>query len=248
MSAGPSRLDSARFGIEVARVVVPAGDRSTSLDAVEAAIADLPARVHVVRYPADRVAWFATLAGRHAHVVHAATLVYWSTPVAGAGSVGALPAAGADAPRLRPVVPAAAERTVRATFADYPHHYAANPLFPPGQVLDGYGEWARTAAVAGRAWGLHDGADLVGLATVSVQGRVLEVELAGIVPGRQRQGWYARLLAGVRALAAEQGCDRVVISTQAGQVHVQRSWARQGLVPVAALETVHLMSGPDAPG
>ena len=59
-------------------------------------------------------------------------------------------------------------------------------------------------------------------------------------PSHRGRGVYAALLSSLLAGLSSQGHDRLVISTQAGNVPVQRLWARAGLLPFAAFTTVHL--------
>jgi hypothetical protein len=82
---------------------------------------------------------------------------------------------------------------------------------------------------------------VVGVATASSAESEWEIELAGIVPDRQRGGLYAHLLRGIHDGARHAGADRVVISTQSHNIGVQRAWARLGYEPIDAIETVHLV-------
>ena len=80
---------------------------------------------------------------------------------------------------------------------------------------------------------------LAGLATATVDGPVVEVELAGGTAALAGSGAYAALLAAVAGQARARGADRLVISTQAGNIRVQRRWVALGLRPVSAFTTVH---------
>lgn len=240
LTARTSAVESARFGFSVARVVSPVGDIASSSSDVTDQVERLGAEVHVVRYPADRVTWFAQLAERHLQILQADTLLYWRLDVDPVIHGGRTEAIDVDAHK--------AESFVASAFADYPTHYAANPRFAPELFLAGYQEWSRRAAERGDALGLVELGELVGLATVSVQGDILEVELAGVSPSHQGRGWYPRLMEVVVGAAVRRSCSQVVISTQASQVHVQRVWARAGFQPVAALQTVHIMGHRDVGG
>jgi RimJ/RimL family protein N-acetyltransferase len=68
-----------------------------------------------------------------------------------------------------------------------------------------------------------------------------EILLAGLVPAAQGRRLYGDLLLAVERAAGEAGRERLVISTQVQNVRVQRAWARFGMRPFAAVETVHLV-------
>jgi GNAT superfamily N-acetyltransferase len=238
LSAGRSTLESRRFGKDVARVLVPARDSVTTVDEVLEASLAAASEITVARYPSSRVRWFAHLAARAGSVIHADTLIYWRHESASIRS------SERRGKRIQ-VAPEAAVEFVADAFAGYPNHYSANPLFDQADVLAGYQEWAGRTAARGDALGIEVEGELIALATVAVNADVLEVELAGVLSTRQRQGWYPALLSLVGDAAAERGCNAVVISTQASQTHVQRSWARAGFEPVVAFETVHLMAADD---
>lgn len=236
----PSPADTARFGVEVHRLTVgPGALRGSELvDLVESSTAD----VLVTRYDVARQEVPALLASTSRAVLPAGALTYWEKSVVG------------DASPARTVVvpsgdldPAAAEAAVRSvvrdSFTAYGNHYTADPLLDRDAALAGYEEWA--AGSVRRAPGdvlvqLLDG-EPVGVATLERADDHVEVLLAGLVPSAQGRGLYGDLLAAVEARAASGGAERLVISTQVQNVRVQRAWARRGLRPFAAVETVHLV-------
>ena len=76
----------------------------------------------------------------------------------------------------------------------------------------------------------------------------LEIPLAGLLPAAQGKRLHDILLDGCERVAVARGAQRVVVSTQAHNVRVQRAWAPQGLRPFAATETVPLIDGRPIPG
>ncbi|MBB2911625.1 ribosomal protein S18 acetylase RimI-like enzyme [Streptosporangium becharense] len=240
-----SPLESARFGLTVERVTVPAGS-GASFAEVGAAVLESAADVVVLRYPAEHVGWFAGLTGLGGTAVFADSLVYWRLP-AGAGR------APEPVPELSvsgPPAPAEVRELVAAVFAAYGNHYLANPLLDPAAALAGYQEWASRAAAGGGCLTLeHREAGegrprLAGLATLEDEGPRTEILLAGVVPGLQGRGLYAHLLRAVEERALARGATEVVISTQGHNTRVQRAWARYGFEPVQTLLTVHLVRSP----
>ncbi|MGW4637550.1 GNAT family N-acetyltransferase [Sphaerisporangium sp. NPDC004334] len=210
-----------------------------TLPGVREAILASTAEVLVLRYPAEHVTWFAELTGLGRTAVFADALVYWRLD-AGRGR----PPEPSPGLGTRPIGRAAeVEDLVGAIFSGYANHYAANPLFTTVQAVAGYREWALRSAEEGRCLGLHDlgGQALLGLATLDEDGPATEILLAGVVPSAQGRGLYAHLLKGVEDRAVAHGAARVVISTQAHNVRVQRAWARYGFEPVRTVLTVHLL-------
>ncbi|MFF1528386.1 GNAT family N-acetyltransferase [Cellulomonas sp. NPDC058312] len=236
----PSPAESARFGVEVHRLTIGPGElRAGELRAlVEASAAD----VLVVRYDVGRQEVPAVLAATSRAVLPAGALTYWETPVrAGraSGSTEVVPSGALDPAVAESVV----RDVVRSSFAAYGNHYTADPLLDAAAALAGYEEWATQSL-------RQDPDDVlvqllegvpVGVATVEHADDHVEVLLAGLVPVAQGRGLYGDLLAAVEARAAARGLGRLVISTQVQNVRVQRAWARQGLRPFAAVETVHLV-------
>ena len=68
----------------------------------------------------------------------------------------------------------------------------------------------------------------------------VEVLLAGVAKSYQGQGLYKYLLGHITVDSREKESHRVVISTQSGNVHVQKAWARFGLLPALSVQTVHI--------
>lgn len=242
VTASVSPHDTKRFGKVVLRVVVGSHVRNSDaaagplLNAVSRRDVDLA----VVRWPASFTELGAHLTDAGLTVVPADTLVYW--------------AGGAAKPENGPIKVAplsefagelrAFEDLVRATFDRYESHYAASPDLDPVLVTEGYVEWAlRTASeAAGSTFVAHKEGRLLAFATTRSLASPLdiEVELAGTSPLARGQGAYGALLKALLALLPTMGCRRLLISTQAGNVAVQRLWARGGLLPVAAFTTVHV--------
>lgn len=243
LRAQPSPFESARFGRSVERLTVSAG-AGTELDAVREAVLRSDADVVVLRYPAERIGWFAglTVLGRTA--VFADSLVYWRLP-AGRGRAPE-PAAGLVAEPTRDT--RAVEGLVADIFAAYGSHYLANPLFDAAAALAGYQEWALRSAEADRCLTLRDDARMLALATLEEDAGRTEILLAGVVSGCQGRGLYAHLLKAVEDRTLARGATEVVISTQGHNTRVQRAWARYGFEPVQTILTAHLVRSSLLPG
>jgi ribosomal protein S18 acetylase RimI-like enzyme len=142
-------------------------------------------------------------------------------------------------------VPAIVREVVRSSFRDYGNHYTANPLLDPAAALAGYEDWAVRSLRSdpGNVLVMMEGGAPIGMATLEpgADGNHCEILLAGLVPAAQGRRLYDGLLEGCERAAAARGATRIVISTQVHNVRVQRAWARHGLRPFAAIETVHLV-------
>jgi GNAT superfamily N-acetyltransferase len=210
---------------------------------VLAAIHASTAAVVILRYPADRMSWFATLTGLDRTAIVADNLVGWRL-VTGRGRRPASPPRGLEI--VDTVTATAMDAMVADAFRDYGNHYLANPLFDPALALAGYQEWARreiaNGVVALRNIENRDGMpEMLGFLTYGDASGAAEFALGGVVADAQGAGLYAHLLAGMEDRAASRGIGSVVCSTQSRNVRVQRRWADYGFMPVLSVFTVHLL-------
>lgn len=263
----PSRVESERFGLSIARLVVGSAvldGEAARPDRASTAIAEAGARVTdalrrsdadivIARWPAQHTLFGAAAAASGRAVLPADVLMYWE--VAAERLAGGPPLAGAplgpgsqrEAVRAEPATEASAEvRAVLASvvgdsFAGYGNHYTANPLLDRESALAGYLDWAdRTLTTDPRdVVLLWEDDEPIGAATLSQDGTESEILLAGIVTEHQGRRLYGTLLEGIGREAARRGCTRVVISTQAHNTRVQRAWVRAGFAPFAAVTTIH---------
>jgi hypothetical protein len=243
----PSPTESDRFGLPVARLTLPTGFDDWA--ELTHRLQDSPAVVIITRFRSGDLTLPATLATTGWDLITAGGLVYWegrglSAPKQRPGRL-SLEAVGQSARSD----PALVEGLVQAIFNGYVSHYRYNPLFQPEAALAGYQDWARRTVTdqPQHSVMLFDGDQPVGLATMIVaagetgERAHCEVELAGLIPQVQHQGWYQHLLGHCLNRTVQLGLPRLVISTQSHNNGVQRAWARLGLLPFASVETVHLV-------
>jgi len=242
-----SPLETERFGYSTTRLTI--GPGPVDVGRLLATIEDLAADLLVVRYDAARLQLASAFARSGRAVLPAGTLTYWEKPVSVAEPSRPSPPSdievlAADTMEAE-MVSALVREIVRASFQDYGNHYLANPLLDPSAALAGYQDWALRSLQAnpGNVLVLTDRREPIGLATLESGAGAdhLEILLAGLVPAAQGRRLYGSLLDGCERLAAARGASRMVISTQVHNVRVQRAWARHGLRPFAAIETVHLV-------
>lgn len=245
----PSEAESQRFGLEVVRVEVGSEwtpvDPRRPADELLVAIARTNWDLAIVRLPAIRRELVRALVEQEYRVVPGDTLMYWGCDVgrvsSRAGHDSRVRRAGAsDLPLL--------DRMVASSFSDYRNHYASNPLLDAQATREGYRDWAqKSVRSGGLAFIVEDSEGAGGFATVmSDASGSWEIELAGMEPAAAGRGLYRLLLEQILMHAADHDIPRLLISTQAHNIRVQRVWARAGLVPLDAFDTLHLIRNPAA--
>jgi GNAT superfamily N-acetyltransferase len=241
--AAPSALDSARFGVPIARATVP------SAAAVPGAVAQCRAEgvaMLIARVPARDLAAAQALEAEGARLMD--VLLYAArdlvrAPVAEHPLDGLLrPATAADAD--------AVARVAAAGFAGYQSHYHADRRLDPAACDAAYVEWARRScespAVADAVSVAEAGGEVVGFATVKRTSAVeADAVLFAVAPGAERHGvWrpdlYAALMLRALRWARSAGARRMTTSTQLTNVAVQKLWQRTGFEPSRSELTFHL--------
>jgi len=240
-----SEPESRRFGLAVARMDVQfASDPVASLETVREQLDASRDDVIVLRYPSERVGWFASLRDGGWDVLHAGSLVHFERSLT--EPLPPLPP-GWPRPDLRlvggdEVDQAALELLVLEVFARHESHYLANPLFDRPAVLAGYQEWVvrslhteRVACVVA-----SDGRPQGFLAFTCAPERSDQL-IGGVAQAAQRQHVFHALFVEVARLAAEAGSLSVGGPTAVHNVATQRVYASAGYHARWASETVHLI-------
>lgn len=236
-----SAVDSERFERPIDRLVVGAATAESDVATeLVAALADSTADIIIARWPAGAQGCAAAAARPGWVQIPADTLVYWTSPTAalvgGPRATHFVVDSAADAEDLSGVV--------RRAFGGYVNHYSANPLLDPERALKGYLQWAERALQEASSAVLvvrEVQGPVLAFATARHTGGDVEVELAAATPEGEGTGAYAVALASAAGWGASRGSTRLVISTQASNIRVQRRWAQLGLRPHAAYTTVHLI-------
>lgn len=251
-----SPAESAAFGFEVARLSIGGAWKEHVSGADELArqvveiLKQATAETVILRFPSELVAIARLDQPGGRRLQHAGTLLYWEDPLSEDSLLGAGFEAVVSSGGLEP--PAgfvnSAATLVADSFNGYINHYAYNLQIPPDIARDGYVDWTRRtiADPAGVSILLREGDRAIAMATLKIHASgeavVGEVELAAVAPDQQGGGRYRDLWRAIRGTARESGAKRLIISTQASNVRVQRAWARLGLIPLIAFDTVHAIS------
>lgn len=235
----PAKLESARFGFNVARASIDEIDagalaRQLIRSRVDVAILRLPARPNP------------SIASLHAlglSPIHADTLVTYSCDLARHPSQAlfnpSLQIRSAEHDDVSGIT-----ELVQTVFAEYPNHYRANPLLPRADIVAGYCEWALS----------HIGADNRTCWVTCVEGRVAGLacsafdsragtcqgELHGVLPDFARNRIYTDLIRFTQNYFRERGFSTLKISTQVGNLRVQRVWVKEGFAFESAQDTYHI--------
>lgn len=234
-----SPLDTQRFGIRVVRGTLPPQlDVKALSEALDHAHADLA----IVRTNAGDSSAMVQLARRGKGVIHAGTLVYYTTDLPPYASRPCdpcvRPATQVDLKQITDIA--------TLSFGGYRSHYAANPLLPTAGIAAGYVEWAASRlsgdASGGCTWVITDGDRVAGFAAcdASPAAHMIDIILNAVHPAHSRKGLYGRLLRTILAYYAQHGFLRLQVSTQIWNYVVQRQWARAGLVLDRAYDTYHI--------
>jgi hypothetical protein len=236
-----SALDSARFGLNIAR----ATSNEISPKTLAAELLGSSIDVAILRLPAGAPSGIDTLKNWGLPVVHADTLVYYACdlttytpqPLRNASLDFSL-AADEDAAEL--------ETLVRSTFASYRSHYHANRLFPPDQILAGYQEWAQRHLRSDDGhclWVARRDRRIVAFAACRrIDAQTFEGVLYGVAPGAAGGGLYGDLIRHTQAVAKATGAHTMKVSTQVNNFAVQKVWAREGFHLFEAWDTFHINS------
>lgn len=138
------------------------------------------------------------------------------------------------------------ETIARLAFKGYFGHYHADSRLSQDAADETYASWARRscsgAPVADAVIILQDAhTAIVGFLTVRTDSsQSFSIELNAISPRYQGQGLYPTLVQLAQNWGLETGCQRLAISTQVDNLHVQRVWCRLGLEPFKSYYTLHL--------
>lgn len=235
----PAPLESARFDLRTFRAVMDHADTMQLFTQIVAANADLlilrttPNASHAVRGLAD----YGLVP------IHADTLVTYAcalqevrpqTIVENGFSIDA----AADDDRD------AIDDLVTTVFAEYPNHYAANPLLARSDIVAGYREWALAHLHGDNriAWVARVGNRIAAIACSTFDETMGECQgvLHGVHPDFGRAGIYTALIRYTQQHFRRMGCKRLTIQTQAWNVSVQRVWGREGFILADVHETFHV--------
>lgn len=148
------------------------------------------------------------------------------------------------------------EALSRQTFKGYLGHYHADRRLKREDCDNVYADWARRSCIdpaVAQAVVLveHQKADgtaeLAAFATHSrVDDQTWEGVLYGVAPGHQGRGLYAELIALGGALGVERGHVTMLVSTQITNLSVQKTWCKQGFLPIRSNYTFHAWLEKDA--
>lgn len=134
---------------------------------------------------------------------------------------------------------------VKKVFAHYPNHYHANPLLDRDDVLDGYCEWALSHiddSDGNIAWvaRVDDRIAAIACSAFDEATRICHGVLHGVHPDFSGSGIYTNLIRHTQGHFRERGYRTLKISTQVGNLPVQRVWAREGFTFVEVFDTFHI--------
>jgi RimJ/RimL family protein N-acetyltransferase len=247
-----SESESKTFGFPVARLSIGAG---ASLDAtsLKKTLADALAnyKLIIARWESTNqiVPGILGQAAKTANfeLIPCPTLIYWGIDLD--SQANQQPSVSpADEPKVKVTTDITTlDSLIAETFHNYPSHYAFNPYLPKNTTELAYRGWVKVLSLDPAAqcqviYSANDAPAGIGISK-QLTSEVVEVLIAGIAKAHQNQGLYPVLLTELIRSACNHTSQRLVISTQASNVAVQRVWARMGLRPILSVENCHLISG-----
>src|SRR5262249_25303683 len=133
---------------------------------------------------------------------------------------------------------------VQTVFAEYPNHYRANPLLRAEDVVAGYGEWALSHIGADdrTCWVACVDGRIAGLACSAFDLRtgVCQGVLHAVSPDFARRRIYTDLIRFTQNHFRARGLATLEISTQVGNLRVQRVWVKEGFTFETVIDTYHI--------
>lgn len=237
-----SALDSARFGLVSAKVVI---DTHSDLDAIDAWLNTHAVRFVIARVSTDDTAQAQALEARGYRLMD--TLVYYQRALCDRTDIAplTLPAGYAVDLTRRPL-PAEMRSLAGQAFKGYMGHYHADPAIAPELADEVYASWAERSAadprVAQHIIAIRLGDELAAFATLNTNDGVCEGVLFAVATGHRNQGLHRSLVhASLVQAQRSLGCRMFFSSTQVANHTVQRNWIREGLLPYRSYHTFHLM-------
>ena len=240
-----SPAETRRFGLSVGRLVAPAAsDPATSLSLTLELLTSAAEDMVVLRYPSDRVTWFAQLRTTGRDLIHADSMIYFDRDLT------------RGVPELPPGWPPTGFRLVGkhevdvdallslvpAIFDRLGNHYVANPILDHGAALEGYQEWVRHSLTHDEVVCVVDADHYpLGFLTLTTGSPRAELLLGGIVPRARRQGAFGAVFAMAARVAGESGSAVVGGPTHLHNVATQRAFWGAGYRPAAGVTTVHAL-------
>jgi GNAT superfamily N-acetyltransferase len=232
-----SALDEKRFGIRSARADVTSLE---GLDDAEGRCRDGQVVFFVVRVPTGSLVVAQEMERRGYFLTD--TLLYLDRDLT-----------RGDLPELtgKTVVRAIGEdeavrvREVSASaFTGYFGHYHADPRFSREDCDDIYADWAYRGCldreVADQVLVAEADGDVIGFCLIKVRDdEVGDGTLYGVHPGYRGRGAYRDLVVAAMKWARDNGCVRMVESTQVTNLVSQKVWARLGFEPFSSYYTFH---------
>jgi len=231
-----SEIDSARFGLRIARAQVTAANLAQVMDYCAAERIDLL----IARCATSELATAQKMEASGFLLMD--TLVYYSFDLTKRTIPEDVPRA-----RVREIAPGdqdGVERVASAAFQGYYGHYHADPRLDPKKCDEGYVSWAtRSCAsreVAKEVLVAEYNQNLVGFATLRLNSPAEgEGVLFGVAPEAQGMGIYRSFMVGGMQWCKAQQVKRMVVSTQVTNVAVQKVWCRVGFEPAHSYYTFH---------
>ena len=231
-----SEIDSQRFGVRVARAqIVPENLLQVIRCCVEEKIDLL-----IARCATSDLATAQNMESRGFSLMD--TLVYYRFDLARR----TIPKDTAEFPvrSLRPGEEEQVRKLAAAAFRGYVGHYHADRRLDPRLCDEGYASWAERSCISKTAADevliAEDKGRVSGFATLRLNSpQEGEGLLYAVAPEWQKRGICPSLMIHSLHWCRSRGAQRMIISTQVGNVSMQKVWCRVGFEPSHSYYTFH---------
>jgi hypothetical protein len=135
---------------------------------------------------------------------------------------------------------------VERIFTSYTNHYTSNPYLNPGDIVDGYKEWAYSFILVDNnnknAWIIESNHEDIGFAACSYDQQTVTLVLSGVIPDVSGNGIFTNITRFCQQYFKDLGCSKMIIPTQIQNFAVQKIWTREGFELSNAHITIHFNS------
>jgi hypothetical protein len=238
MEINLSSIDRERFGINIAKVNIDAGD---SIEQLCSKAQFLNVQLLIVRMPTEQIALAQDIESKGAFL--ADTLVYFQKKKI--DKYECILPLGYQLSEAEPGDADDVGQAAAESFKGYYGHYHADRFLNREDCDAVYSSWAKNSCkkegLADKVLLIKKGNEIAAFATLKTVNTIdFEGVLFGVTPSHQGKGLYLTLMQQSQNWGLQNGKRRLLTSTQINNVTVQKSWCRVGMEPLNSFYTFHL--------
>lgn len=235
-----SSLDKERFGFNIAKVSVEAGD---SINNIIRDCLDQQVDMLIARCPAEEIHLVQQLEAEGFFLTD--TLVYFQNKKPETFVSTSLQLAAPYTWSLASADDSQAVGQVAAkAFANFSGHYHSDTRLEKSDADLVYSSWAENSCTIANVADVvflirHQEIPVAFLTAKKINSETCEIVLNGVDPAHQQYGLYNALISLTKNWAMENGMKNILVSTQITNVAPQKVWCRHGFEPLKSFYTFH---------